>query len=475
MLTGDPGPGVAALRQELITAAAAIPPGRSLAGADPLADAVLWAQPLTYPDSAMAREHLTAAWAEGAAMGVLAAGAVTTLGRALLTGDGAAITAVAHNLMPAVRTTATFQSDLTAMVAGTPAADLIDLLGSVADLEARGSATVWRFSPASVRRALDGGATADELLAALGRVADRELPQPLTYLLRDVGRRHGHVAVLPLGSAVVSGDAALLAEICASRSLADLKLRSLAPTVLASGAPVQQTLRRLRAAGYVPVAHDANGNVAVERAPTRRAPSPARAGTHGSPPGARMAGRRGAQRAAGRTGAQRAAGRGGDQGSPVDAMEVARRLARSAADPRASTDSPAHPGASADSPADPRASTDSPAVLSSPADTRADAPTLFGTLADSGRWEDAAEFDPGTADQVRRLADHLSEDDVRVLAHAVEHGDPVHICCTDARGRHVDQTVSDLVLVGTQLIGWCHRSKTQRTFALDDIGAVAVA
>ena len=94
-----------------------------------------------------------------------------------------------------------------------------------------------------------------------------------------------------------------------------------------------------------------------------------------------------------------------------------------------------------------------------------------------GLWDDSAAVggSTGTAEKVRRLADHLCEDDVRVLAHAVENGDPVQICCTDARGHHVDQTVSDLVLVGTQLVGWCHRSKTQRTFALDDIGAVAVA
>ena len=434
VLSGDPGPGIAALRHELITVAAAVPPGRCLAGVEEIADAVLWARPLTHPDPDMVREHLSAAWSEAAAVGVVAGGAVSTLGRAVLSGDGAAITEVAHHLMPAVRTTATFQSDLTAMVAGTPAADLMDLLGSVADLEARGSATVWRFSPASVRRALDGGATADGLLAALGRVADRELPQPLTYLLRDVGRRHGHVAVLPLGSAVVSADATLLAEICASRSLADLKLRSLAPTVLASGAPIQQTLRRLRAAGYVPVARDAKGNVAVERAPTRRAPAPARAGTRsdGSPPP--MAGRSAAQMA------------------QADAQTLARRLVGTAVGTRSAVDTGSQ----------------------QPADRAAPVlPGLWDDFASLGGTGTAGTV--GTADKVRRLADHLSEDDVQVLAQALEQGDPVQICCTDSRGRHVDQTMSELVLVGTQLIGWCHRSNRQRSFALDDIGAVAVA
>jgi hypothetical protein len=280
-----------------------------------------------------------------------------------------------------------------------------------------------------VRRALDAGASAEELLTALGRVADRELPQPLTYLLRDVGRRHGHVEVLPLGSAVVSADPALLAEICASRSLADLKLRALAPTVLASGAPVQQTVRSLRSAGYVPVARDAKGNIAVERAATRRAPAPGRAGTPstGSAP--------------------RRAGRSVGKPAQADAHTLARRLADTALD----TDCPVDAGSH--EPAQP-----APTVL----------PGLWGDFAAAGGSAD-------TVDKVRRLADHLSDDDVRVLAHAVEHGDPVQICCTDARGRHVDETVSDLVLVGTQLVGWCHRSNRQRSFVLDDIGAVAVA
>ncbi|WP_351231152.1 helicase-associated domain-containing protein [Streptomyces sp. NPDC002133] len=62
-------------------------------------------------------------------------------------------------------------ADLTAVVTGTPSAPLAALLDLVADRETSGTASVWRFSPGSVRRALDAGHSPDELTADLGAVA----------------------------------------------------------------------------------------------------------------------------------------------------------------------------------------------------------------------------------------------------------------------------------------------------------------
>ena len=75
----------------------------------------------------------------------MARGALSPLGRALL--DGADLVAAADALVTAPAERATFQADLTAVVAGTPSAELNRLLGSCADREARGAASVWRFTP----------------------------------------------------------------------------------------------------------------------------------------------------------------------------------------------------------------------------------------------------------------------------------------------------------------------------------------
>jgi hypothetical protein len=128
-----------------------------------------------------------------------------------------------------------------------------------------------------VRRALDAGHNADELLAALAAAAEHPLPQPLGYLVKDIARRHGQVQVCAVATCVRVADAALGAEIAAHHALAPLRLRPLADTVLVSEQPVAQVLDALRSAGYSPVERDATGATVVARAPVRRAPAPAAA------------------------------------------------------------------------------------------------------------------------------------------------------------------------------------------------------
>jgi hypothetical protein len=144
----------------------------------------------------------------------------------------------------------------------------------VADAERRDTASVWRFTEKSVRRALDAGYTADELLAELTDATERPLPQPLEYLVRDVARRHGEIQVCAVTTCVRVADAALGAELAAQRSLAPLGLRPLADTVLVSDRPVAEVLEALRSAGYAPVQQDATGATVVTRSPARRAKTP---------------------------------------------------------------------------------------------------------------------------------------------------------------------------------------------------------
>ena len=130
-----------------------------------------------------------------------------------------------------------------------------------------------RFSPASVRRAFDQGATAGELLDDLGAIAAGDLPQPLVYLVNDVARRHGEAQVVDVASVVV-GEPALLAELAAHRKLAKLGLRAAAPTVLTSTVDASGTLGALRDAGYAPTRHAADGTIVL---PARDQAKPATA------------------------------------------------------------------------------------------------------------------------------------------------------------------------------------------------------
>ncbi|MER6343650.1 helicase-associated domain-containing protein [Streptomyces sp. NPDC001595] len=171
------------------------------------------------------------------------------------------------------------QADLTAVAPGPLVRPLAEALGVLADVESKGGATVYRFTPSSVRRALDAGRAAADLHAFLAEHSRTPVPQPLTYLIDDVARRHGHLRVGAASAYVRCDDDAMLSEILADKRSAGLGLRRLAPTVLAAQADPATLLEGLRAMGFAPAAESAEGDVLITRAhahrtPPRTAPEP---------------------------------------------------------------------------------------------------------------------------------------------------------------------------------------------------------
>jgi hypothetical protein len=171
------------------------------------------------------------------------------------------------------------QADLTAVAPGPLQRPLADTLDVLADVESKGGATVYRFTPASVRRALDAGRTPSELHAFLAAHARTPVPQPLAYLIDDVARRHGHLRIGAASAYVRCDDGSVLDEILADKRSEPLGLRRLAPTVLAARTDPVALLDGLRSLGYAPAAESAQGDVLITRAhayrtPQRAAPEP---------------------------------------------------------------------------------------------------------------------------------------------------------------------------------------------------------
>ncbi|MGW3336949.1 helicase-associated domain-containing protein [Streptomyces sp. NPDC001009] len=164
------------------------------------------------------------------------------------------------------------QADLTAVAPGPLLRPLAETLGVLADVESKGGATVYRFTPASVRRALDAGQTAADLHAFLAQHSRTPVPQPLAYLIDDVARRHGHLRVGVASAYVRCDDDAVLNEIIADKRAAALRLRRLAPTVLAAPCDPATLLEGLRALGYAPAAESSQGDVLITRADAHRTP-----------------------------------------------------------------------------------------------------------------------------------------------------------------------------------------------------------
>ncbi|AWK12897.1 DNA-binding protein [Streptomyces spongiicola] len=164
------------------------------------------------------------------------------------------------------------QADLTAVAPGPLERPLAEVLGVLADVESKGGATVYRFTPASVRRALDAGRTATDLHAFLAKHSRTPVPQPLSYLIDDVARKHGRLRIGAASAYVRCDDDALLDEILADRRSQGLRMRRLAPTVLAARADPAALLEGLRSMGYAPAAESAEGDVLITRADSHRTP-----------------------------------------------------------------------------------------------------------------------------------------------------------------------------------------------------------
>ena len=202
--------------------------------------------------------------------------------------DDQALTALEVALaadLPAAVEMILVQSDLTAIVPGRPAPELAALLERTSVVESRGGALTVRFTPESVRGALDVGYRAEEITQEIGRYSPAPLPDSLSVLIQDAARHHGAVRVRAVSALLRISDEATAAGLLAEPRLRDLGLDQVAPGILVATASAGQVLRELRATGLAPVTEDASGHLVVGPATAqqaRRAPEPTRPGSEHS-------------------------------------------------------------------------------------------------------------------------------------------------------------------------------------------------
>lgn len=265
------------VRHRVLALLAALPPGTA-----PDPETVLarlrWERPLrgasaSAGDTVDLRSRI-ALWTlnESELLGITGRGALARQTRALLAGEPAEAAALLAPLIPEPLDHVLLQADLTAVAPGPLERPLADMLAALADIESKGGATVYRFTPGSVRRALDAGQSAADLHAFLAAHSRTPVPQPLSYLIDDVARRHGHLRIGAASSYVRCDDEAVLNEILADKRSATLRLRRLAPTALAARTDPASLLDGLREMGYAPAAESADGDVLITRAGARRTP-----------------------------------------------------------------------------------------------------------------------------------------------------------------------------------------------------------
>ena len=264
---------------------AELPPGEVLAtgtGPASVVARVTWQRPRRPPSRT---DQVVAVLDEAAHLGLVALGGLASYAGVLLAGGDP--TRQLTTLFPGEVDEVLIQADLTAVAPGPLTRERARELHLLADVESRGQATVYRFTPASVRRAFDAGWSAHEVHRLLETVSRTPVPQPLTYLVDDAARTFGTIRVGHAEAFLRADDEAALTEVLHHPRAESLGLRRIAPTVLVSTTPLDVLLPRLRDLGVSPMVESIDGSVHVSR-PDRLRARLARRGDKRRTEGARL-------------------------------------------------------------------------------------------------------------------------------------------------------------------------------------------
>lgn len=261
-------PPARSLRHDVLEVLAQAPPAMA-PDLSSVLDALRWRRPRRLPRELA--DVVDGILSEAEWLGVTGRGSLSRAGRALLDrSDPGRLAAAIQPHLPAPVHHVLLQADLTAVAPGPLIGSLAQFLRLVADVESRGGATVYRFSEHSVRRCLDAGWSADDILQGLSDASQTPVPQPLDYLVRDAARRHGQTRVASVAAYVRNDDEASIEAMLAERSLAALQLRRIALTVVVSPVPASTVLEMLRDNGFAPVIESNTGGVVVPSVDQRR-------------------------------------------------------------------------------------------------------------------------------------------------------------------------------------------------------------
>lgn len=200
-------------------------------------------------------------------LGISANGYPGAAARALLEPSADPIDEVAETLLPAEDPHIYLQHDLSIIAPG-PLTPHVDVrLRRLADIEARGLASTYRISGASVTRALADGETAESILAFFGEVSLTGVPQPVQYLVTEASARFGLLRAGQTSpenepgtrSYVRGDDPGMLSTLAVDHSLSSLGLQRTGPNRLTSRLAFETLFWMITDARYPIMAENQDG------------------------------------------------------------------------------------------------------------------------------------------------------------------------------------------------------------------------
>lgn len=187
----------------------------------------------------------------------------TTIGSLIVEGATDEAVAEVAALLPDYIDKVLVQSDLTVIAPGPLRPDLEARLRAIANVESRSVASTYRLNPILMSRAMDGGSTVEDIEAFLTEISSTGIPQPVAYLISDVGSKHATIRVRPLdrGTLITCSDAPLAARLAADVSLRALGLTTESPTTLLTHHDASVVMRNLHHEKYPAALESETGEI----------------------------------------------------------------------------------------------------------------------------------------------------------------------------------------------------------------------
>lgn len=184
-------------------------------------------------------------------------------GHLVLTGQLDEAVASVDALLPEYIDHILVQSDLTIIAPGPLRPDLESRLRALAHVESRSVASTYRLSPVLIARAMDAGASAAEITDFITSISSTGIPQPVAYVIADVGAKHATVRVRPVshGTRISCSDPALAARLTADVALRALGLSAESDKELLSPHDSSVVMRNLRAEKYPAALETESGDI----------------------------------------------------------------------------------------------------------------------------------------------------------------------------------------------------------------------
>jgi hypothetical protein len=258
----------ASLRTMILRLIADAEPGTML-DLEQLADAAVWHRPRLTNGALKAEQLVHWTWREATWLGLTALGAVSSFAKVALE-PAQSMPAALTALFPSPVDRFVIQTDLTAVTSGPLEHTIASELRLLADQESRGGAGVYRFSASSLRRAFDQGWSVAEVQLWLEQHSTTGVPQPLAYLVDDVGRRRDSIRVGPAGCYIHMADQTQAAALLAHPDAPRLGLRAVTPGVLVAAVDEEEIVPVLEELGHSPAVENDAGELIVSP-PARRA------------------------------------------------------------------------------------------------------------------------------------------------------------------------------------------------------------